>query len=236
MRIQPASSSIKNVALFVASAASFLTPFLVASLNVALVAIDKEFQLSAVALTWIPTAYLLASASFLGPLGRLADIVGRKRIFLYGVILYTISCLLLPFARTAEMLIVFRVLEGIGSAGMFGTAAAILTSVYPPGERGKALGINIASVYAGLSLGPPIGGFLTQHFTWRSIFYSNVIIGLIVIIVILWKLKGEWLEAKGEKFDFTGSIAYGVSLAALIAGFSFLAGVVGAVLVAVGIL
>lgn len=222
MKNVPAETSVKGTALFVACAGSFLTPFMVSSLNVALASIADEFNLSAVVLSWIPTAYLLAAAVFLVPFGRLADIHGRKRVFLYGVVLYTLACLLLPFSQSAAMLISFRVLEGIGSAAMFGTGTAILTSVYPPGERGKALGINIGFIYAGLSLGPPIGGLLTQHLTWRSIFFVDVLLGTVVIVAVLWKLKGEWAEARGETFDTTGSLTWGLALTALIGGLSLL--------------
>jgi len=226
----------KGVALFVASMAAFMTPFMVSSLNVALPLIGREFSLSAVVLGWVPTVYLLAAAIFLIPIGRIADIYGRKRIFVYGIILYTIACLLLPFSNSAMMLIAFRVLEGIGAAAIFGTGVAILTSVFPVGERGKALGINVALVYAGLSFGPPIGGLLTQYLTWRSIFFVNVPLGLIVIALVFWKMKGEWAEAKGEGFDLTGAAIYGLALAALITGFSFLPGVLGIGLVLGGVL
>lgn len=232
---QTNDSVSKGVALFISAMASFLTPFMVSSLNVALPSISKDFVLSAVLLGWVPTVYLLAAAIFLVPFGRIADIYGRKRVFTYGIILYTISCLLLPFSNSAVMLISFRVLEGIGSAAIFGTGVAILTSVYPVGERGKALGINVAAVYAGLSLGPPIGGLLTEHFTWRSIFFVNVPLGLIILIMVLWKLKGEWTEAKGEKFDLAGSATYGLALAALISGFSLLPAMSGVWLVVAGV-
>lgn len=235
MKDQTSANTSKLVALFVAGMAAFLTPFMVSSLNVALASIGKDFAMSAVVLGWVPTAYLLAASIFLVPFGRIADIYGRKRVFLYGIILYTVACLLLPFSSSGTMLISFRVLEGIGSAAIFGTGVAILTSVYPPNERGKVLGINVAAVYGGLSLGPPIGGFLTQYFTWRSIFFVNVALSLVVIIMVLWKLKGEWAEAKGEGFDLAGSLVYGVSLAALISGFSLLPHVPGIVLVAVGL-
>jgi EmrB/QacA subfamily drug resistance transporter len=236
MSSQASDGVSKGVALFVASMAAFMTPFMVSSLNVALPLIGREFSLSAVVLGWIPTVYLLAAAIFLIPIGRIADIYGRKRIFVYGIILYTIACLLLPFSNSAMMLIAFRVLEGIGAAAIFGTGVAILTSVFPVGERGKALGINVALVYAGLSFGPPIGGLLTQYLTWRSIFFVNVPLGLIVIFLVFWKMKGEWAEAKGEGFDLTGAAIYGLALAALITGFSFLPGVLGIGLVLGGVL
>lgn len=114
---------------------------------------------------------------------------------------------------------------------IFATGTAMVTSVFPVGERGRALGINAAAVYLGLSLGPFLGGLLTQHFGWRSVFFFNVPLGVIVIVVIFWKLKGEWAEAKGEKFDFTGSIIYSISLTAIMYGFSQLPKLIGTLLI-----
>lgn len=224
----------KGAALLVACMAGFLTPFMVSSISIALPSISKDFNLSAVVLAWIPTAYLLAASIFLVPFGRIADIYGRKKVFLWGMILYTIACFLLPFSRSESMLITFRVLEGIGSAAIFSTGTAILISVFPPGERGRALGIHVATVYAGLSLGPAIGGFMTEHFTWKSIFFINVPLGMIVVGLILTKIKAEWIEAKGEKLDVAGSIVYGVSLAVLIIGFSMVPSLTGVWLLIAG--
>jgi EmrB/QacA subfamily drug resistance transporter len=230
------TGDMKNSALLVAAMASFLTPFMGSSINIALPSIGREFAMDAVLLSWVATSYLLAAAMFLVPFGRVADIHGRKRIFTYGMLVYTASSFLSAVATSGIMLISFRVLNGIGSAMVFGTGVAILTSVFPPRERGKALGINVASVYLGLSLGPSLGGFLTQHLGWRSIFLINVPLGLMVIAVVLWKLKGEWAEAEGEKFDFTGSIIYSLTLVAIMYGISLLPSVQGALLVLIGIL
>jgi EmrB/QacA subfamily drug resistance transporter len=206
------------------------------SVNIALPSIGKEFAMDAVLLSWVATSFLLAAAMFLVPSGRIADIHGRKRIFTYGILIYTVSSLLSAISTSAIILISYRVLQGIGGAMIFGTAVAILTSVFPPGERGKALGINVAAVYLGLSLGPFLGGFLTQHFGWRSIFLANVPLGLIIIVIIFWKLKGEWAEAKGEKFDFTGSIIYSLTLVAIMYGFSLLPAMSSAWLILIGVL
>ena len=116
-----------------------------------------------------------------------------------------------------------------------GTSLAILTSVYPPGDRGKVLGINTAAVYLGLSLGPVLGGFLTQHFGWRSIFVINIPIGLLAFVLTLSRLPGERAEAKGEKFDVAGSAVFGLSLAALMFGFSRLPAVHGALFLLMGL-
>ncbi|MCD6449977.1 MAG: MFS transporter [Thermotogaceae bacterium] len=96
------------------------------------------------------------------------------------------------------MLISFRILQRIGGSMIFGTGVTILTSVFPPGERGKVLGINVAATYLWLSLGPFLGGFLTQHFGWRSIFLVNTFPGLVTIIFVFWKLRGDWAETKGK--------------------------------------
>jgi MFS family permease len=212
----------KQAALIVATLTSFLTPFMGSSVNIALPSIGKEFGMHAVTLSWISTSYLLAAAMFLVPMGRVADISGRKRILRYGIMLDLVSSLMLAFSSNEIQFLCLRVLQGIGGGMIFGNAVAILTSVYPIGERGKALGINVAAVYTGLSLGPFVGGFLTQHLGWRSIFVSYIPLELVIITYTLWRLKGEWADAQGEKFDLTGSVIYGISLVAMMYGFSLL--------------
>jgi MFS family permease len=112
---------------------------------------------------------------------------------------------------------------------------AILVSVYPVEGRGRALGINVAAVYLGLSVGPPLGGILTQHLGWRSVFFINVPLGLAIIVISIWKLRAEHAEAKGETFDFVGSFIYGAMLLSIIYGFSLLPSKPGLVSVFAGI-
>jgi len=150
--------------------------------------------------------------------------------------LYTISCVLLAISGNIAMLIAFRGLQGIASAMIFSSSIAILTAVFPPGERGKALGIQVAAVYLGASMGPILGGILTQQFGWRSIFISNLPLGGVSIILLLWKMKGEWGGASREKFDLRGSLIYGIAIIALLYGLSRLPAVLGAALVAFGLL
>jgi len=226
----------KRVVLIIATMASFLTPFMGSSINIALPSIGREFAMDAVSLSWVPTAYLLATAVFLVPFGRIADIYGRKRIFTCGILIYTISSLLLAISTSAVMLISFRIFQGMGGAMIFGTGVAMLTSVFPVGERGRALGINVAAVYLGLSLGPFLGGLLTQYFGWRSIFLVNVPLGLTIIAFVFWKLKGEWAEAKGHKFDLIGSVIYSLALVAIMYGLSLLPAMSGAGVILIGIL
>jgi EmrB/QacA subfamily drug resistance transporter len=230
------SDTVKRAALLIAVLASFLTPFMVSSINIAIPAISRDFQMSAVAMSWVATAYLLSTALFLLPFGRLADIHGRKKMFTLGIGIYTLASLLLAFSPSTAVLIALRAVQGFGSAMIFGTGMAIVISVYPASERGRVLGINVAAVYAGLSLGPFLGGFLTQQFGWRSIFLANVPVGLLVIYFVATRLKGEWAEAKGEQFDLVGSVIYGLALLSLMYGLSLLPSWYGGGLILAGII
>jgi EmrB/QacA subfamily drug resistance transporter len=213
---------VRRAALVVATLSSFMTPFMGSSINVALPAIAKEFKMDAVVLSWIPTSYLLATAVSLVPFGRLADIHGRKRIYTYGIFLFTLFSFLCTMSPSVPYLIFFRILQGIGSAMIFATGIAILTSVFPPQQRGRVLGINVAAVYIGLSLGPFLGGFLTEQLTWRAVFLAHIPLGLIILALLLWKVKPEWAEARGEPFDLTGSLIYAVAITGLVYGMSLL--------------
>jgi len=232
----PVVGTGKQVVLFIAILAGFITPFDGSAVNIALPELGREFHMDAIALSWVATAYLLSSALFLVPFGKIADIYGRKKIFLYGIAIFSLSSLIMIMVSSTEMLIGIRVIQGIGSAMIFGTGVAIVTSVFPPGERGKALGLYITAVYIGLSVGPLLGGAMTQYLGWRSIFFVNVPIGITVILLILWKIKGEWAECRGERFDLIGSAIYGAAVVAVMYGFSVLPDFKGAALIALGIL
>lgn len=214
------NNTSKRSVLLVATFAAFLTPFLGSAVNLALPAIGKELNANALSLGWVISSFILASAIFLLPFGRLADIVGRKKIFTLGIALFTLSTTVIIFAGSILWLIVLRIVQGLASAMIFGTSLAIITSVFGPGERGRAMGINITAVYLGLSLGPVIGGLLTQYFGWRSIFAFLVPFGVISLVLIKRKIKTEWAESSGEKFDLKGSVIYGLALAGFMYGFS----------------
>jgi EmrB/QacA subfamily drug resistance transporter len=228
-------AGIRQAVLVAATLTSFLTPFMDSGANVALPEISRQFTMDAVVLSWVRMAYLLAAAIFLVPFGKLADIYGRKRVYSYGTGIFTLAALLTGFSTSTTVFLTARVLQGFGSAMIFGTGVAMLTSAFPPGERGRVLGINVAAVYLGLSLGPPIGGLLTAHLGWRSIFFVTVVLGAIALVFVLRRLRGEWAEARGEKFDLPGSLVYALSLVALMLGISRLPGLGAAGLIAAGV-
>ena len=210
----------RKATLLVVCIAHFLMPFMMSAVGVALPAIGREFDASAVQLGLVETIYVLSASIFLLAMGRLGDIKGRRRIFIYGVAVFTFAGGLLSQAWSIESLIGFRFLQGMGGAMVSATTMAIVVSVFPPEQRGRALGVAIASVYAGISCGPFIGGFLVTEFGWRSIFYLSVPLGFMTWLITVLRMRGEWAEAAGEPFDWTGSFVYALSVLALIVGAS----------------
>jgi len=225
----------KKSVLIVTTFAGFLTPFLGSAVNLALPAIGKDLDANAIELGWVISSFILSAAIFLLPFGRLADIVGRKKVFFLGILLFTFSTFLIIFSGSIISLIILRIFQGLSSAMIFGTSLAIITSVYQPGERGRAMGINITAIYLGLSCGPVVGGLLTQYFGWRSIFAFLVPFGIVSLILIKRKIKTEWAESSGEKFDWRGSVIYGIALASFMYGFSRLPSSFGWICIASGI-
>lgn len=210
------------VVLCIASVVSFLTPFMGSAVHIAAPAMAQMPGMTALLINWVSTAYLLAAAVCLVPAGRLADITGRVRIFTIGLIVFVAASSACAVAFSPATLIAARIGQGIGTAMIFGTSMAILVSIVAPEQRGRVLGINVASVYLGLSLGPVLGGLLTQAFGWRSIFIVMIPAGLSVLVLRFIFMRGEWADAAGEPFDWKGSILYGGALISIIYGFSLI--------------
>jgi len=226
----------RAAALVVAVTGSFLMPFMGASISVALPAIGQEFDLGALALSWLATGYLLATAIFLVPFGRLADIYGRNRMYLFGNIVYTIASAGCALAPSASLLLAARVLQGLGAAMMVGLSMALIASVFAPGERGRVLGLTVAAVYLGLSVGPFVGGLLTHGFGWRSLFWTSVPLGLGISLLSLFLLAREQVPAQREPFDLPGALLYGLALLLLMLGLGQMPSLPGGGLVLAGVL
>jgi len=219
MRERPVNPTVVLILVMVTS---FITPFIGAAVNLALPEIALEYGLSAVAMSWIAMSYLLASAVFLVPLGKLADIVGRRRIFFWGNLVLAGSSALCAIAPSAPVLIAFRVAQGLGSAMVFSTGMAMITEVFPPHERGRAIGYAVTSVYTGLALSPVIGGLLISWAGWRSLFLMPVLIGLLAAVVTWRAVRTEWAEARGERFDLKGTLLYIPAMSVFMYGFAHL--------------
>jgi EmrB/QacA subfamily drug resistance transporter len=225
----------KNSVLLVTTFAAFLTPFLSSAVNLALPSIGKDLHANAIQLGWVISSFILSSAIFLIPFGRFADIRGRKKIFTFGLAFFTLTTTLIVFSRSIISLIVLRIFQGISGSMIFGTSLAIITSVFEPGERGRAMGINITATYLGLSLGPVVGGFLTQYLGWRSIFGFLIPFALVALVLIRLKIKEEWADASGDRFDRRGAIIYGISLSSFMYGFSKLPSAPGWIFIVIAV-
>jgi multidrug resistance protein len=142
--------------------------------NIALPAIAHTFGVGVSgAVEWIIIGYLLVFASVLLTFGRLADMIGRKPIYLTGLVIFVLGSVFSGAAPSLGILILARIFQGLGGALIFSVNIAMITSVFPPRERGRALGLNSVVVALGISAGPTLGGIITQYFTWRWIFYQT---------------------------------------------------------------
>jgi EmrB/QacA subfamily drug resistance transporter len=190
----------------------FMAPFMAHAVNVALPAIQSEFSANAVELSWVTTSYLLSMTMVMLPVGRFADIHGRKRVFLAGIVIFSVTCGLMTMVPSMLWMIALRVLQGIGAACFISTGLAILTSIFPSSQRGKILGIYVGAVYFGGSVGPFAGGLITQHLGWRVIFLVVLLLGCVSFTVVFRNIRQEWAEARGESMDVAGTLIYAVSL------------------------
>lgn len=198
--------------------ASFMNPFMLAAVNIGLPDIQNDFNCSATTLSWITNSFLLANAIVLLPLSKAADIWGRVRFFKMGLYLFTLFSLLSGLSSDITMLLTMRIFQGAGAALMHVTGVAILTESYPSNKRGFALGINIGAVYAGLSMGPFIGGLLTQLGGWSLIFLAVVPLGLFTIVLSHLNLRNVTNTRNKTSFDINGSLLYATAIFAFIYG------------------
>jgi EmrB/QacA subfamily drug resistance transporter len=226
--------TLQKSTLFVATVTAFMAPFMLSSVNVALPAIQNNFSVNAVLLGWIANSYLLATAILLVPIGKFADMYGRRKVFVTGIIVFTSGSFLSIFVPNISLFICTRVIQGMGAAMFMTTGMAILTLVFPPDKRGRAIGILVTAVYVGLATGPFVGGFLTQYLGWRSIFVVISFLGAGSLYITLRYLKEEWAESKGENFDIAGSIVYALSIFFLVYGGTRMPEMIGSILVLAG--
>lgn len=215
--------------------ASFMNPFMLAAVNIALPNIQEEFNCSATMLSWVTNTFLLANAIVLLPISKAADIWGRVRFFKIGLYVFTAFTLGAALSPNIALLLIMRAFQGAGAAMMSVTAIAILTEAYPEKKRGVVLGINIAAVYAGLSLGPFLGGLLTQWGGWPAIFFAVFPLGIISVIMAHLTLKPLHVYKVNTFFDVKGTIIYSLAIFAFIYGGGKIESIYGIIILVAGL-
>ena len=189
--------------------------------NVALPSIQRDLHFTADSLQWVVNSYTLVLGGFLLLGGRAGDLFGRKRLFVAGVVLFTIASLMNAIGTTAGMLIVFRALQGFGAAFISPAALSIVTTTFTDGrQRAKALAVWAAIAVGGASIGLIVGGALTEYLSWRWNFFINIPVGILVV-VLAWRLLPAMRperEHAARGFDITGAITSTAGLMALVYG------------------
>lgn len=188
--------------------------------NVALNNMAEKLSVSDASITWVVTSYLIVISATILIFGRLGDIKGKVRIFKWGVGLFTFGSLLCGISNSLPVLIVSRIIQGIGAAGAMATNQGIITQVFPGNERGKALGISGTFVALGSMVGPPLGGFMIDAFSWRYIFLINVPIGIFAIVMGMKILPVSSKKSNQEKFDVTGAVLFAIAVVAFFCSIS----------------
>lgn len=201
--------------MLVACIGSFMGTLDSTIVSVSLPTITKDLGMEGSSAIWVPAAYLVTMAVLLLTVGRYSDMHGRKKVFVAGFTIFTFGSLLCSFSTSGDMLIACRALQGVGGAFITTTSTAIITNTVPPSIRGRALGINTMAVYAGLSLGPALGGVLTHAFGWRSIFLVNLPIGVLVVALSMIWLKEAEEHRERKPFDLLGALVFSAALVSL---------------------
>ena len=225
--------SEKRTVLAASCFAIFVNPLAGSMLNLALAAIQADFHCSEHQLGWVASIYFIVSVMFLLPSAKLADIYGKKLVFLLGAVIALTGVILSIFSPNIIMLYVFRGVTGIGMAAISATSVSMISDVYDHHERGLALAINTACVYVGASIGPTLGGIITEFLGWRYIFLILVPF-LLGAFTFMFRFGYNIKSTPGEHFDISGSVIYGAGILILMFGLISLPQVYAIVMIVVG--
>ncbi|HZW83608.1 MAG TPA: MFS transporter, partial [Candidatus Deferrimicrobium sp.] len=184
--------------------------------NVALPTISGKLHANLSSLQWVVTAYLLTISSLLPVFGRTADLLGRKKVYSIGFLVFTLGSVLCGLSTSLWFLVGTRILQAIGASMLMSNSAAIITAIFPPRERGKALGLTGTVVALGSLTGPALGGLLVGFSGWQSIFYINLPIGIIGFLISRVVLPTDEHSKVKESFDFVGALTFTVGMIGLL--------------------
>lgn len=209
--------------LSVTSLGALLSALNFSTLIIALPDLIKGMHASVLQAMWVMLAYMVAQTVAVLMAGSLADRFGRKRMYMWGMIIFTIFSFAAGFSSNAPMLIVFRILQGIGGAMVMANSTALVADAFPREELGRALGVNIMVVAVGQIIGPVLGGWLTTEYGWEWTFWFNVPFGIIAIAWGMWAMgmKDVKSTAAAKKFDFAGSVLYMIFMTGLLLGLTW---------------
>lgn len=228
------SKSQRKILLLASCVASAITPMTGSMMNLSLVGIGGEFIVGAHSLAYVNTIFLLSSVIFMVPISKVADIYGRKQLFIIGLLIHVVSSFGGHFSTSYEMLLFFRFLMGMGTAAIATTAITMITDAFPVHERGAAIGYNTASVYLGLAMGPVLGGLINDLFSWRAVFLLTVPLVFIALFAISRVDLVPKLERK--KFDIFGTLLYVVAITMSVLGVINVSRPEALIVLAIGIL
>lgn len=184
--------------------------------NTVLPLLREELNTTVAGIEWVTTVYLLVVSGLLLGFGRAGDLYGQKRVYLSGFILFAIGSALCGLANSVHSLITLRGVQAVGAAMLFSSSPAILTKAFPASERGRALGAQATMTYLGLTVGPALGGWLAHVLGWRWIFYINIPVGLVAILMAWRTITDDRPKAKPEPFDISGAIIFLAGFVALL--------------------
>ena len=209
------ADSRKWLVLSAVSVGTFISTLSGSIVNISLPTIAHDFGVGIPEIEWIVVAYLLTAGSLLLTFGRLGDVIGYRRVYIGGFAIFTVASVLCGFALNVGQLTAVRVLQGIGFAMIQAVAPALVASTFAPSERGKALGLNVISISIGLTLGPTLGGILTEWVSWRWIFFINVPVGMFGLLWA-WRVLPAGRRNTEGRFDVVGAVLIGITLFSLL--------------------
>ncbi len=223
-------------AIIITSITTFFVAYVSSAISIALPIMAKYFYMDDILQNWISLVYLLVIAVFSIPCGFFSKKYGLKNSLLIGTIIFLAGSIFSPLANSSAIIIASRAIEGLGAAFLYVSGTAIIVKAVPDKIRGLALGINLSTFYIGLTIAPFLGGFLSSHYGWQTIFYIQIPFLIVAIFLIFFKIHQNWITVNNEPIDVVGLIFSSLAILILMYGFTILNQIQGIILIIIGII